>query len=261
MKALFISLILTSTIFCDSIVKDDADINTILQRIDSIAKNIQQRELEEQKLMQEQNKAPIQPEPINTQTSEEEKLQMELLKKEQELELKQKKLDLEQREQDYYQKISNIKERSFSYLSKKTDKMISDLKKELYKLKKAQNITINIKKYMKIGDLSYAYIPKNKFDEVKVKLVTNQKKIENIKKTIKKLQLAKESNIDRWFQVVNSLDNNLQEQTDIQNLASTIPPATEVAKSYIKVQTGDTIDNIFIKKVSENRVVLTFTEH
>ena len=133
MKFFFISIIFSLTLVGDSLVKDGADIDRILQKIDTIAKTIREKEIQEQRYSQEQlnMQNPVQ----NTQPamSEEEKLQIELNKKEQELNLKEKKLGLRQKEQEYYKRANDIKVRSYAYLNKKTNQLIYELRKKLYK--------------------------------------------------------------------------------------------------------------------------------
>jgi hypothetical protein len=266
MKLFFISIIFSLTLVGDSLVKDGADIDRILQKIDTIAKTIREKELEEQKFSQEQIK--MQETVQNTQPvmSEEEKLQIELNKMEQELNLKEKKLGLKQKEQEYYKRASDIKVRSYAYLNKKTNQLLYELRKKLYKLIKNKNMVINISKYMKIGNSEYAYISEKKFNLAKQKLLQIKKEIENTKQTMKRLKEAKELGPDKWFQVINTLDNGMQDEKDMRQMVADMPKNESFATSFgtkehfIKVRTGENIDDIYVKKVNENSVILSFKE-
>lgn len=257
MRIYFINLLLTTTLFAGGIVKKDADLDTILNKIDAISQAIKQKE------MQENHHPPVQE--VKPVMSKDEELEQELMKEERELSLKERKLELSRKKQEYYKRYKQIQDRSRFYLIKKTNKLISSLKRELYGLKKSSTYKIPVDKFMKIGKNEYAYIPSSKLSNIQQQSASIKQKIENIKNTIKKLQNAKDLDSDTWFQTINSLDNQMQDEP--KQLVEVMPsqPNMQVEQqhsqnNYIKVQIGDIFDNVIVKKVNEQEVVLTLKE-
>ncbi len=257
MRIFLIGLFLTTAIFADGIVKKDADLDTILNKIDAISQAVKQKELEE--------KNQIQPQEIKPVINKDEELEQELMEAERELTLKERKLELSKKKQDYYKRYKQIQDKSRFYLIKKTNKLISSLKRELYNLKKSSTYKIPIDRFMKIGNKEYAYIPNTQLNNIQQQSTSIEQKIEDIKNTIKKLQNAKDLDSDSWFQTINIVENQLQDTP--KELISMIPkqpsePLTQINKNkYIKVQKGDIFDNVIVKKVDEQEVVLALREN
>jgi len=255
MKLLSISIFLvTTTVFADGIVKKDADLDAILNKIDAISQAVKQKELEEKNFVPVQE---VQPQTIN----KDEELEQELMREERELSLKERKLELSQKKQNYYKKYKQIQDKSRSFLIKKTNKLIKSLKKELSNLEKKATYSINIDKFMKIGQKKYAYIPSTKLNSIKKETLSIEGKIKNIKNTIKKLQNSYDLDSDTWFQTINTIENQLQDSPkELVNVVAAQPSTNFTQSNYIKVQEGDTFDNVIVKKVDEQKVILALKE-
>ena len=268
-KIYILAILLNISLFgSDGIIKKDADLESILNKIEAISQTIKQKEKEEMELREQMHQTPPTPAMQEPQMDEEEKLQRELEREEKELSLKQKKLEIIQRKEEYEQRYDSFKRKTKAYLQNKTKKLLWELKKELYKLEKQKVYKVDIDSFMKIGNEKYAYLKSSQIQVAKNYLDGIDRKIKNIKSTIKRLENAKNMPRDKWFQIVSNLENGLDDQPNqlqASNQSVEIQPAPQYSQSQmsnksIKVKIGEVINNLYVKSINENSVFLALKE-
>lgn len=258
MKALVFLIFFLINLQSDSI-KSGVDITQILQQIDTISEKIRQKQMENARLMQQQQINPVHS-IENQEKSEEQKKEEEIRKQEQELQLKEKELELLQRKEEYQKRLEALTKTQRSVLEKRSRAMEALLLNKLYQLKQKLKYEISVKQYIKIGNQDYAYLTQNRLEEAKNYIAKVTKDIEDIKSNLRALRDAKMEGRDKWIQVLANLENRMEDRPEnfqvavaSQNMIET-PPSSKA--NFIKVKKGDSFGTIKVYRVTENKVVI-----
>lgn len=250
---LFISIFLSLSLFAESL-KSGADITKIMQQLDQVSENIKQKQMQTQATKPDEMMA-------GENSGAEYEEANKRLKQEQDLQQKEQDLLLMQKQETYFKNLEEIKRNKKASLLKRSKQIESILQKKLYELKVKREYTIPVKEYMKIGSKDYAYLKQDELDSAKRYILGIEKDIKSAKKTLQSLRVARVNSKEQWIMILSRLENQfsdmpIQVETAVMQSMPSNPNMQNLKKSYIKVTKDDSFENVKIKFVSENKVVI-----
>jgi DNA repair exonuclease SbcCD ATPase subunit len=228
-------------------LKNNANIDMIINKIDLIAEQIKQKEEQLRKQREEQMEQKtllLPPE------------QKETIQEKQQRELNEKRTQLTYLK-DKYQLDSE-----FSKIAKKNRKLLENKARKLVKVAssyikglKQQRLKVRVQEFFEINNKLFVYVNKEDLSKATKKLNDNLQSIQKLENDSKVLKFTKDLDINSISSGIEKLENNIMNKNTISSSSTYNASSTgSSSKNMIKISINDIIENVLVGKVTKQYI-------